>query len=94
MKAEENLDNNDSIKHAIKGYIMDEFLAGEDPNALTDATPLITGGILDSIATIKLVAFLENNFKIEVEAHEMGVDALDNLSRIAELIQSKLGASL
>ena len=33
--------------------------AGEDPSELTETTPLITGGILDSFATMKLVMFLE-----------------------------------
>jgi acyl carrier protein len=88
------LANNDSIKQTVKSYILEEFLAGENPDALTDSTPLITGGVLDSIATIKLVSFIEKSFKVEVEAHEMGVDSLDNLSRIAELVQSKLAAKL
>jgi acyl carrier protein len=89
---EANLDNSNSIKQTVKGYIMEQFLVGENPSALTDSTPLITGGILDSIATIKLVTFIEDSYKIEFAAHEMGVDSLDNLSRIAEFVQSKLGA--
>jgi acyl carrier protein len=86
------LSNADSIKHLVKDYILREFLVGENPSALTDSTPLITGGIIDSIATIKLVTFLEDNFKIEFEAHEMGVDSLDDLSKIASFVQSKMGA--
>ena len=34
------------------------------PSELTDDTPLITSGILDSIATLKLVTFLEERFGI------------------------------
>lgn len=86
------MSNADSIKHLVKDYILREFLVGENPSALTDSTPLITGGIIDSIATIKLVTFLEDNFKIEFEAHEMGVDSLDDLSKIASFVQSKMGA--
>jgi hypothetical protein len=47
---------------------MSEFLPGEDPNELTDSTPLISGGILDSIATLKLVMFMEERFKRHFEA--------------------------
>ena len=85
--------SSDSIKQRVKSYILEEFLAGEDPESLTDSTPLVSGGILDSIATIKLVTFLEDNFKIEFDAHEMGVDSLDSLTRIADFVESKLGAA-
>ena len=77
------------IKNSIKGYILEEFLPGEDPAELTDSTPLITGGILDSLATIKLVLFLEERFQIKVEAHETMVDYLDTVMDIAQLVSSK-----
>ena len=51
-----------AIKQTIKEFILDEFLPGEDPDELTESTPLITGGILDSIATLKLVMFLEERY--------------------------------
>src|SRR3989344_6992020 len=56
----------EEIGRDVKEFILREFLQGEDPDALTDSTPLITGGILDSLATLKLVAFLEERFKVTV----------------------------
>jgi acyl carrier protein len=78
------------VKEIVKKYILEEFLPGESPAELTDSTPLITGGILDSLATIKLVAFLEERFKIQIQAHETMVDYLDSVSDIAQLVHSKL----
>ena len=60
----------------MKDFILQEFLPGEDPNELTESTPLITGGILDSIATLKLVMFLEEQFGITLQAHEADARAL------------------
>jgi len=57
---------------------------------LTDSTPLITGGILDSLATIKLVVFLEERYQIQIQAHETMVDYLNTVDDIAQLVQSKL----
>ena len=37
----------EDIAELIHAYILREFLPGEDPNELTDRTPLITGGVLD-----------------------------------------------
>ena len=78
------------IKEPIKAYILEEFLPGENPAELTDSTPLITGGILDSLATIKLVLFLEERFQIKIQAHETMVDYLNTISDIAELVRSKV----
>jgi acyl carrier protein len=80
----------DDIKNTVRMYILDEFLPGEDPNELTDTTPLITGRILDSLSTLKLVTFLEENYRIEFQAHEVKVDNLNTLSDIARIVQSKL----
>ena len=77
------------ITNTIKDFILKEFLPGENPDELTETTPLISGGILDSLATIKLVAFLEEQFNITVEAHEADVEHLNTLSDIAKFVQSK-----
>ena len=82
----------DEIRQAVHGYILQQFLPGEDPAELTDQTPLITGGILDSIRTLKLVIFLEDRFNVTVEAHEAGVDNLDSLGQITSLIARKRAA--
>ena len=79
------------IKSTAKAYILDEFLPGEDPSALEDDTPLITGGILDSIATVKLVSFLEERYDIQFAAHEMSADYLDTLDDMADIVEDKLG---
>lgn len=78
------------VKEIVKGYILEEFLPGENPAELTDSTPLITGGILDSLATIRLVVFLEQRFKVQIQAHETMVDYLDTISDIAQLVHSKM----
>lgn len=80
----------EQIKKTVKRFILDEFLPGENPDELTDDTPLITGGILDSIATLKLVAFLEEEYKVTIQAHEADTENLNTLSSIASLVKSKL----
>ena len=85
--------NPEDIKTTVKTFILNEFLPGEDPQELTDRTPLITGGILDSITTLKLVVFLEERFGVTVEAHEAGVEHLDTVGEIARLIAEKKHAA-
>lgn len=76
-------------KAKVKDFILKSFLPGEDSNELKDDTPLISGGILDSIATLKLVMFLEEEFGIRVEAHEADREHLDTIADIASFVQSK-----
>jgi acyl carrier protein len=80
-----------NVNSTVKDFVLREFLPGEDPAELQDDTPLITGGILDSIATLKLVAFLEEQFGIAIAAHEADVDHLNTLGDIARLVQEKRG---
>jgi acyl carrier protein len=79
------------IKAAIKEYILQEFLPGEAPETLDDSTPLISGGVLDSIATVKLIVFLEDRFGVRIEPHEMNPDYLDNLTDITSLVTARRG---
>lgn len=82
-----------SVKERVKDYILREFLPGESPDSLDDTTALITTGVLDSIATVKLVAFIEDEFGVLVEPHELNPDYLNFLPDIAQLIESKQSAN-
>jgi acyl carrier protein len=83
-------DDKTAIEGAIREFILAEFLPGEEPEALTDSTALVTTGILDSIATLKVVAFLEERFKVTIAAHEMDVDHMNTVADMARLVRSKL----
>lgn len=75
------------IKEKVKTFILNEFLPDSEPDELEDDLPLRSGGILNSIATLKLTSFLEDEFGITVEAHEMG--EFDTLEEIVDLVKEK-----
>ena len=83
----------EQIRKTVHDFILHEFLPGESPEELDDNTPLITGGVLDSISTLKLVSFLEDHFHVTVEAHEAGVENLDSVALISRLIAEKTSAA-
>lgn len=82
-----------AVRDTIRQYILTNYLPGESPANLRDDTPLRTIGILDSLATLSLVGFLEKEFGIELEAHETGVDTFDRIEDIAALVERKQTAS-
>lgn len=78
------------VTETVRDFIVTEFLPGQDPEEVTETTPLITSRILDSLATIKLVTFIEETFKVTVQAHETDVDHMNTLADITRMIQSKM----
>ena len=86
----EMADDYETIKSTLKAFILEDFLPGEDPSALEDSTPLITGGVLDSIATIRLATFVDAKYGVDLQAHELSPDYIDTLASMASLVHSKL----
>jgi acyl carrier protein len=79
----------EEITNALRQYILTQYLPGESPANLRDDTPLRTSGILDSMATLGLVSFVEQQFGIELEAHETGIEQFDTIGDIAALVSRK-----
>ena len=78
------------IVDTVRNFVLTQFLPGEDPDELANDTPLMTTGILDSLATLKLVTFLEQEFEITVEAHEADAENLNTIDHIVDLVNAKL----
>jgi acyl carrier protein len=79
---------NDIVRD-VKAYILETYLPDEDPEALTTTTPLITSGILNSLATLDLVAFLEARYELELEAADLDHEQLGTLENIARMVLAK-----
>lgn len=79
----------DMVKETIRQFVLSTHLVGESPDTLRDDTPLLTSGILDSLATLGLVTFIEQQFAVELDIYETSVDRFDTLNDIANTIAKK-----
>jgi len=77
------------IKNEIRKYVIETIIQG-DFNTIKNDTPLISGGIMDSISTLKLVSFLEKKFAIEFQPHEVDRENLDSIDLITDFTVSKM----
>jgi acyl carrier protein len=77
------------VADAIRHFIVRQYLPGEDPANLLDGMPLRSTGILDSLATLGLVSFIEEEYGITVDAHETDVDNFDRIQDIAAFVERK-----
>jgi len=81
-----------NVREIVRTFILDNFLPGEDPANLTDDTELKESGILDSLSTLKLVTFLEQQFNVEFEANDLEAGNLATLASIERLVRNKTKA--
>jgi len=79
------------VNDRIRQFIVTNYLPGESLANLRDDMPLRTSGVLDSMATLALVSFVEHEFGIELEAHETGIESFDTIESIGALVARKQG---
>jgi acyl carrier protein len=79
----------DTVKETIRQFVLSTHLKGEEPDTLRDDTPLQTSGILDSLATLGLVTFIEQKFAVELDIYDTSVDQFDTLDDIAATVARK-----
>lgn len=77
------------IKKRLKDYLVQNVLDQNEAEQLLDSTPLVSSGLVDSITTLQLIEFIETEFNIEFEAHEVDRDNLDTLILIENFVERK-----
>ena len=77
------------LADTIRQFILSRYLPGESPENLSDDMPLRTSGILDSLATLGLIGFLEQEFRIELDVYDTTVDRFDRITDIAATVIRK-----
>lgn len=77
----------------VREFLLREFFQGELASSLPDDQPLISSGLIDSVNTLKLVLYLEQQFTIEIDSVDIVDGKLDTLQSIAALIEDKRAIS-
>jgi len=78
------------IKEKIKEYLLEKYFEEDNKDELENSTPLISGGVLDSISTMQVVDFLEKEFSVEFAAHEVDEEFLDTIDLMASSVENKI----
>jgi acyl carrier protein len=86
------IDDTSKVKEIIRQFLLDNAIERKITGKLTDSTKLRTSGILDSLGTLGLVTFIEKEFELELEPHELGIEAFDSIDEVTALIERKRSA--
>ena len=79
----------EDIKSKVKEFILTNIVKGQVEDINND-TSLLSTGLIDSITALELVEYLEDEFNIEFQAHEMDQGNLNTLDEIESFVKSKL----
>lgn len=77
----------DDINKVVLAYVTREYLEEGDDRQITENTPLISGGIVDSFSMVSLLRFLEKKYSIHIPDEAATPDAFDTVERIAGLVR-------
>jgi acyl carrier protein len=72
----------DETTQKIKEFIVEEFMPDVPAEELEDDFDLLTGGVVDSLGLLKVVAWLEDEFDIAVDDSELGPDSFRTVAAI------------
>jgi acyl carrier protein len=80
------------VRKILHDFILSKFLEGEDPVHLTDTTPLVSGGVIDSSNSLILGDFIARTFSVELPPEDLtNPEAMDTIESISALILARLG---
>ncbi len=77
----------DELAEVIRNYVIKEYLEQGDEREITETTPLISGGIVDSFSMVSLKRFLERKYGIRIPDAEATPEAFDTVISIAGLVR-------
>lgn len=77
----------------IREFIIANFYL-PDPSKISDETPLVTGGIVDSTGMLEVIAFLEEQFGIQIADTDTTPANLDTIGRMVAFVERKRAAAV
>ena len=82
----------DETRSAIRAFIVENFLFGDESHALPADQSLIDNDLVDSTGILELVGFIEERFAVSIADADIVPANLDSIDRIAGFIARKQAA--
>ena len=79
----------DELKNSIKEFIMTEVNPDLHLERIDDEEPLIDSGIVDSLGVLKILAFLDEKFGVDLSSEEIKLENFRNVQSICNLVEKQ-----
>ena len=77
-------------RQAIRKFIIDRLAKSEEQRAFSDQSNIIVAGIVDSLGIMHLVAFLEENFSINVRDEDILPENFESVDAIVLYVKKSV----
>lgn len=77
------------MKETLLGFISDKLLNGKLENNLSAEDDLLSSGLLDSMAMMRLIAFIEEETAIQVPPEDMTLDNFISVEAILIYLKTR-----
>ncbi|MGW7082900.1 acyl carrier protein [Streptomyces sp. NPDC054871] len=72
----------------IKKYLVEEFLLDIPADELADDYDLLANGVIDSLGLLTLVSWLEDRYRLDIDAMEIAPDNFRSVGDIEAFVAS------
>ncbi|MEM6628442.1 MAG: acyl carrier protein [Bacteroidota bacterium] len=77
------------MKEKLLTYVNETLLEGGEENHITSEEDLLTTGILDSVAMMSLVGYIEEEYSLTIPAGELTIENFISIDAITNFLSSK-----
>lgn len=77
------------VETAIERFVVDEIMLGDSNTKIDPNESLISSGVLDSLALLRLIAFLEEQMGVTVDDSEVIPENFETINEIKSFIEKK-----
>jgi acyl carrier protein len=70
-------------------YFQEKCLSGEYPDEFNREDNLIDNGVLDSLSTLNLVSYLEEEYGIKIKSEDITLENFGTVDQLAALVEQK-----
>jgi acyl carrier protein len=77
------------MRDTLKTFIDEEILTNVDDGGIGVEDELLMSGLVDSIGVMRLVAFVEETFDVEVPPEDVTLESFQSIATIADYVSSR-----
>lgn len=78
-----------NLQQELREYILNQYLKGQAPEGFDDDYNLIDSGIMDSLAIINTVTYLENHYSIPFDDGDIVPEHFMSINALSAFVQRK-----
>ena len=81
------------IAEEIRKFLLEDPEFGFSAQDLSANQSLLTAGLIDSLAVLDVITFLESRFNVQFEAEDLTGENFDRISSMAALVRSRMSSA-